>query len=276
MNHLKRILAAVAALTVAGAAWAAGADVGQTVKQETNVTAIVMFAIFVGITLWTIGDGRWEPQNFPSFVVRQEELVWDWPTSSSNYKALRAQKTSALGAGSWENESSIDQAGSSLAQQVRFQGYRTNDGSPDYDPVKDDKGNIVKTADQVYQEDMDILLNGQNLVNGSNRVRVSRMRADLPQASLANDLSLQASADQTELGRQRNVTKESGQPSCPVYNGCTYAGQAPRDQVLGAQSAQLGGGACSTRKAGASEMCLGVGALVVCASFVARRRRQRS
>ena len=52
MNHLKRILAAVAALTVAGAAWAAGADVGQTVKQETNVTAIVMFAIFVGITLW--------------------------------------------------------------------------------------------------------------------------------------------------------------------------------------------------------------------------------
>ena len=52
MTNLKRILAAVAALTVAGAAYAAGADVGQTVKQETNVTAIVMFAIFVGITLW--------------------------------------------------------------------------------------------------------------------------------------------------------------------------------------------------------------------------------
>ncbi len=52
MIKLKHILAAVAALAVAGAALAAGADLGQAQKQATNWTAIVMFGIFVAGTLW--------------------------------------------------------------------------------------------------------------------------------------------------------------------------------------------------------------------------------
>ena len=48
----KHILAAVAALAVAGGAIAAGADLGQTAKQATNWTAIAMFGIFVAGTLW--------------------------------------------------------------------------------------------------------------------------------------------------------------------------------------------------------------------------------
>jgi len=50
--NIKHILAAVAALAVAGGAIAAGADLGQTAKQATNWTAIAMFAIFVGGTLF--------------------------------------------------------------------------------------------------------------------------------------------------------------------------------------------------------------------------------
>jgi cation/acetate symporter len=49
---IKHILAAVAALVVAGGAIAAGADLGNTAKQATNWTAIVMFGIFVFATLW--------------------------------------------------------------------------------------------------------------------------------------------------------------------------------------------------------------------------------
>jgi cation/acetate symporter len=49
---LKHILAAVAALAATGAALAAGADLGQAQKQATNWSAIVMFGIFVGATLW--------------------------------------------------------------------------------------------------------------------------------------------------------------------------------------------------------------------------------
>jgi cation/acetate symporter len=48
----KHILGGMAALLVAGAALAAGADLGQAQKQETNWTAIVMFGNFVGITFW--------------------------------------------------------------------------------------------------------------------------------------------------------------------------------------------------------------------------------
>jgi cation/acetate symporter len=48
----KHILGGAVALLAAGAVLAAGADLGQAQKQATNWTAITMFAIFVGITLW--------------------------------------------------------------------------------------------------------------------------------------------------------------------------------------------------------------------------------
>ena len=49
---IKHILSAVVALAVAGGAYAAGADLGDTQKQATNWTAIVMFALFVLFTLY--------------------------------------------------------------------------------------------------------------------------------------------------------------------------------------------------------------------------------
>jgi cation/acetate symporter len=48
----KHILGGLALLALAGGALAAGADLGTTQKQATNWTAIAMFAIFVGATLW--------------------------------------------------------------------------------------------------------------------------------------------------------------------------------------------------------------------------------
>ncbi|MBK7615140.1 MAG: cation acetate symporter [Vitreoscilla sp.] len=53
MSRLTKQFLALLALTgLAGAAWAAGGDLGQTVKQETNWTAISMFGAFVVATLW--------------------------------------------------------------------------------------------------------------------------------------------------------------------------------------------------------------------------------
>ncbi|MDA8255943.1 MAG: cation acetate symporter [Betaproteobacteria bacterium] len=49
---LRHILFGASAILAAGYVLAAGADLGQTQKQATNWTAIVMFGIFVGITLW--------------------------------------------------------------------------------------------------------------------------------------------------------------------------------------------------------------------------------
>ena len=59
---IKHIIAAVAALAVAGGAMAAGADLGQAQKQATNWTAIVMFGLFVAgtlyITKWAAGKTK--------------------------------------------------------------------------------------------------------------------------------------------------------------------------------------------------------------------------
>ncbi len=50
--HLRRALTLAALFGVSFAAWSAGADLGQAVKQATNWTAIGMFAVFVVATLF--------------------------------------------------------------------------------------------------------------------------------------------------------------------------------------------------------------------------------
>jgi len=52
MTKFTQILAGLLATAVAGGAIAAGADMGATQQQATNWTAIVMFALFVGFTLY--------------------------------------------------------------------------------------------------------------------------------------------------------------------------------------------------------------------------------
>ncbi len=52
MSRTLKLLGGVLALSAAGAAFAAGADLGQAAKQATNWTAIGMFGAFVLLTLW--------------------------------------------------------------------------------------------------------------------------------------------------------------------------------------------------------------------------------
>lgn len=228
----------------------------------------------VGITLWTIADGRWEAQNFPSFTVKESELSWDWVTSSSNFKAMRAKHVSELGAAAWENESSIAINANTITNIVNRTQFQGNDGTSQYQAIKDANGKVIKTSEQVFDEDMATLLNGATQPGSSRSVRVTRMRADLPQASLASDLSLQAAADQSPLSRTRIVTKESNQPTCPIYDGCKVIGEGPRDAAIASVDANgsVGGGSCSTKKS--SEGWLGGGlAVCVAAGLLIGRRR---
>src|SRR6185295_14812405 len=43
----------------------------------------------VDITLFVIGEGRWETKNFPSALVDAEQLSWDFNASASSYSTLR-------------------------------------------------------------------------------------------------------------------------------------------------------------------------------------------
>jgi hypothetical protein len=229
----------------------------------------------VGISLWVVGDGRWESQNFPSYTIAQEELLWDWTANASNFKSLRAKKNSDLGGSAWENESSVDLDTNNIESQVRF-GSRQNgiDASEDYADQKDAMGRIVKTGAELFQDDMGALLG-----NNRGQVRVTRMRADLPQASLNNDLQLKASSDQNQLSRTRQITREANEPLCPVYDGCSgIVGQAPRSQAVLRGNGSGAGFGCSAGSSSTSHTSsligLGIGLALVGAA--ANRRRKQS
>lgn len=198
----------------------------------------------VGITLWVVSEGRYEPQNFPSFVLKNEDLTWDWTTGTSNYKDLRAERAAKDPGRTWEIESSPQIYRQQIESIVSRLGSVQQD-IQDYTPIEDEQGNVTKTADQVRQEDLATVFAG--IAQGQERV--TRMRADLAKAALSVDLQTTASADQSILENERTPKQEKGQPLCPIYDGCRQVGTAPRDQAI-AQSGSGGGEtfACKTSK----------------------------
>ena len=173
----------------------------------------------VGITLWVVAEGRYEAANFPNFTIDPSTLVWDWSTQTSNYTTLRQQKESAAGFATWQTESSLDISPYQIENTVL-----AGDATTDYQaiPASDaGDGGAGETADQVRQNDLATLFPGSN--QGS--LRVTRMRADLAHAALANDLTLQASADQSNLSSSYQVTQSVNAPACPsVPNPCPPCG----------------------------------------------------
>lgn len=181
----------------------------------------------VGITLWVIGDGRYETTNFPSFTIKADELLWDWTKSESNYKALREERTAANKGRGWELESAfrlpIGQIRTGLTSRFGPPG-----GTGDYTEVPATPTTPAKTADQVREEDLAVLFNKRN----DGDFFVTRMRSDLAHAALTEDLALQAAKDQALVSNIRQVTKELNEPLCPVYVGCEQTGTAPRSEAI--------------------------------------------
>jgi hypothetical protein len=240
----------------------------------------------VGITLWVIGEGRYEPQNFATFTIGADELVWDWTSQSSNFTTLREQKQNAANHRIWENESSLAFAPQQVENVIRSGGiYFGNGGGPqaggsdpssDYLPVTDANGKVTETADQVREADLHTLFAGMD--PGS--TRITRLRSDLEHAALDKDLSLQAAADQAVLSNVRVASKEANQPPCPVYEGCDVVGTAPRDQAA-AETARnngqfIGSGSCASapRTPGGALAMSALAGMVGLAAIRSRRARR--
>jgi hypothetical protein len=208
----------------------------------------------VGITIWVVADGRYEPQNFPFFRIDNSALVWDWKTSSSNYTLLRSQQESALSNAGWEIESSINLNEQTITNVVLGGGqYRGpyggfSQGMPadpalDYLPVVDPDGGtdgagggVVETADAVRADDLKAFFAG---MTGSS-VRVTRIRSDIAHAAMKADLVLQASSDQSEISNVRTAAKSVNE-TCPLYDGCNVKGYGTYAQA----EASVSGG-CNT------------------------------
>ena len=154
----------------------------------------------------------------------------------------------------------------------------------DYAPIEQN-GAVVKTADEVRQEDFATLWKG--IASGQDRV--TRLRADLSRGALSTDLQVSASQDQSVIDNIRIPTREKSQPTCPIYEGCKQVGQVPRDEARarageGGSSGGGGGGdtfSCAVKKETSSaSTSTGLAALCSLAAFfgvvVVRARRARN
>src|SRR6202142_3864621 len=213
---------------------------GASLSLPLRMAAVGTGAI-VGITIWVVADGRYEPQNFPFFHIDDKDLVWDFSTSLSNYTTLRVQNEATLHNGGWEMESSL-----TLNQQVITNvilgggrcypgsggfGAVPSDPSLDYLPVNasdagaDAGGGGGGTAEGGGTADVNTPFAGR----AGPKVRGPRMRADSAHAAMTVDLALQASADQSEISNIRTLTQG-------VNEVC------PCGHVDGGSPAQGGGG----------------------------------
>jgi len=186
---------------------------GASLSLPLRMAAVGTGAI-VGITVWVVSDGRYEPQNYPFFRIDDKALVWDYSTSLSNYTTLRVQNEATLHNGGWEIESSL-----TLNQQIVTNvvlsggqyypgggfGGAPSDPSLDYLPIPASGGEAGagQTAEEVRTADLSTLFAGITAPN----VRITRIRGDIAHAAMTSDLVLQASSDQSELSNVRLLTQ---------------------------------------------------------------------
>jgi hypothetical protein len=204
----------------------------------------------VGITIWVVATGRYEPQNFPFFHIQDSSLTWDFATSASDYTTQRAQNEANLAGKGWEIESSIDLNTQIISNAILTSGASITGGfddpttaGDDYLPVTitndlvdagtDDGGDagdagdagtsdpsVVESADDVRNQDIATLLEPGS---SSGIVRVTRIRSDISHAAMTSDFLLQASSDQSQLSNNRVVTAATNVPVCPKYPACNSA-----------------------------------------------------
>jgi hypothetical protein len=213
----------------------------------------------VGVTFFIVGDGRYEPQNMQTFTISPSELVWDWSTQESNYTTVRAQKEASLHNAAWQIESAMQLSPYQIESPVL-----NDQASQDYLPVPaadtdggtgDDGGSgsgAGETADQVRQDDLATLFPGGD----QSEVFVTRFRSDLSRAALANDLVLQATADQSQLSNIYNVTQSVNAPTCPaVPNPCPPCGGDFGGSSGGSGGSIFGGNGASSGSSSGSSGC---------------------
>ncbi|MFO0552779.1 MAG: DUF2330 domain-containing protein [Polyangiaceae bacterium] len=222
------------------------------------------------ISFWVIGEGRYVPQNFHSFQISEQELVWDWDAQRSNYSDLRSQGYAAYGGSNW-----LIEAGESLYPWAFDELlYTAENFALDSGYADDDGQNALANA----QADIDTLLAG---INPDSAV-ISHLSAELSRPALAADLTLQASTDQSYVQRTFYVQNATGtEPECPTYepvdcgNGPALGGSGSGGGTASSQDGSLCTASPQSSVAAMSAPAALTSGLLF-AWLVARRRRRAS
>jgi uncharacterized protein (TIGR03382 family) len=246
----------------------------------------------VGLTLYVISEGRWEPTNFPSLLIDRSKVVWDPYQLKSNYSQLFDDTVSAGqgwvtefagGAGQLSNlykatcisqqqvavpcddagagDASVDSGDDAAVDDASTDGASTDASSDDgsADAASTDAGGDGGCVQYVPAcqefDDYDVATLGLNAYN----VEITRLRTTLPASALNVDLEVGAAQDQTPISNTINTTSYTD----PNYDPCGPP-----------SSTNKTGCGCETAGPGPTVAWMSFG-LVALASLSRRRRRAR-
>jgi MYXO-CTERM domain-containing protein len=219
------------------------------------------------VTLWVVSEGRYQPQNFPSFVIEQQELVWDWDVSKSNYSALRQQRFDESDGFAWHLETAEPQSYGNFANLITV---------AEEEPLSSGYGDELGTgAVAEAAPDLNTLFAGIT----PSQLWISRMSAELSRPALTDDLVLSASPSQTPIARFYFVENTQGTPpECPpLPPGCEGGADSANSSGSGASDSGSSDGAssgCNATGEGSPKWSwLTLGALAV--ATLRRRRAAR-
>jgi hypothetical protein len=169
------------------------------------------------ITLWVLGEGRYETANFPNLTVDPGSVIWNWATSDSTYGNLKKAAFAGSGGQGWLTEAARPTSSFELTDNL-IQVAQFNAQSSGYG---DSMG--VGAVDEATA-DADKLLGNIN----PSALWITRLHAELPRASLGQDLEVGASTKQTQVSNYIQTAIGIGTPPpCPVYDcGGTTTGGA--------------------------------------------------
>jgi len=165
------------------------------------------------ITLWVIGEGRYEPTNFNSFVLNPADVIWNWDTQSSNYAMLK-DSTFQANKDAWLVEYAAPMSTANFTSEIET----VCSFYPSQSGYGDAMGNMVQ---QECDEDLQQLFSGVDPTSAW----LTRLRGELSRQAFAKDLTLGADMDQSNVSNVIQTTQSTGKaPECPVYPPCNTSG----------------------------------------------------
>jgi MYXO-CTERM domain-containing protein len=247
----------------------------------------------VGLTLYVIGEGRYDSANFANATIDPTKILWDPTAVRSNYSDLFAAATS--GSSTWVTEysgppgtlsqlykasclskpevavacaddggadaspeASVDDAASEASADDAASEASTDDGGADAQAsdASDASTCVTYVSACSLFTDWDIATNGLSPYD----VRVTRLRTTLPSTALTVDLKLEAASSQATVTQSFTAT------------GYTQPGYDPCPPPPGYQS--KAGCGCDTAGQGPAVVSTSLG-MIALLSLARRRRRSR-
>jgi hypothetical protein len=218
------------------------------------------------ITLWVLGEGRYETANFDNFTIEPASVIWNWDTQSSSYNTLKQAGFTKSGGNAWLTEAALPTSSAALTGNL-IQVAQVNPAQSGYGDASGAGAVEEATADS------DKLIGNINPAT----LWITRLHGELPRAALGKDLEVGASMTQTPVSNYIQTSIGVGtQPACPVYD-CGSGAVVGANGFFGNSVGSGSGSKCSVSLGGEHESGAaslgGFGALIALAMI--RRRKSR-